>query len=105
MKSYIKDDLEWLEAKLDSIKKYIDDNPISTMKDRIISIETGRGAKEQVAATVEQQIKSIKEVLKDLPALLEALDKLRAKNDAAELKLKGDDEMPAIMKGKFQRQS
>lgn len=98
---YIGKELDWLEDQWNSLKKYVDDNPIANMTDRVISLSTGRGEKEQIAATVEKQIESVQKVLAGLPPLLEAIQALREKNTEESIKVLGDQNLPGIMKNKF----
>lgn len=100
-KGYIDKELEWLEDQWKSLQKYVDDNPISDMRDRVIRIGTGRGEKDQVTATIEAQIKSVHSVLAGLPDLLAAIEKLREKNQPIDIQIKGKEEMPWIMRDKF----
>ncbi len=71
------------------------------MTDRKIDVN----GKEQVTATIEAQIKAQKDVLKDLPFLFEALERLRRDNETEEINIKGKQEMPGIMKRKFEGQT
>lgn len=100
-KKYIGKELAWLEAKFQELQNYVDSNPIDEIKDRTIRIQGARGVTEQVVATVEQIIKSVKDVLKDLPDLLDALEKLKEKSQKDEISIRGNQEMPGLMKTKF----
>ena len=96
--SYIKEELKWLNDKLLSIRKYVDDNPIDTLKDRVITIGSGKSQREVVTATVEQILKSLRDSLKDLPPLLEAIDKLRERDESKKIIVRGKRDMPEMMK-------
>lgn len=97
-KSFIQEDLEWLESRIANLKAYVDANPIQGMADRKITIGTGRGEKEQVTATIEAQIKSVRDTLKELPALLEAVDKLREREEGKKIQVRGQSSVPSMMK-------
>jgi hypothetical protein len=71
-------ELSWLEDKAKDLQKYVDDNPISELKDRIEWKPTGKGGvMPMVIATIESQIKSIRDTQKDYVALIESINKLR----------------------------
>lgn len=95
--SYIKEELAWLDSKVKSMQQYVDSNPIDKLTDRIVTIGSSRAPREIVTANVEQQIKSIREVLKDIPPLLEAIDKLREKDEQKKIAVRGGSDVPEMM--------
>ena len=96
---YIGKELEWLEQQWQSLQDYVDANPIDRMSDRTITLNEGlKSEKETVTATIEQQITSIRNTQKDMIEIASALQELRERNPTEEIKIKGDDEMPWIMK-------
>ena len=76
--TYVSAELEWAEAKLQEWRAYIDKNPIAELKDRIEWKPTAKGgAMPMVVASIESQIKSLRDTMKEYLALLETVDKLR----------------------------
>jgi hypothetical protein len=96
--SYIEEELDWLERKAKQIKQYVDNPPISGLTDRIEKPITGVGVVEKVTATIEAQIKSKRESLKDYALILEAIDKLREREETKKVSAKGDSEIPYRMR-------
>lgn len=80
--SYVSAELEWAESKLAEWRAYIDANPINTLKDRIEWKPTSKGGTmPMVIASIESQIKSLRDTMKEYLALLEVVDKLREKEE------------------------
>lgn len=90
--TYINTELDWAEEQLASWKKYVDNNPIHELKDRIEMKPTARGGLiPMVIASIEQQGKFIQETMRNYLALLEVVDKLREKEEAkVEVRGKGE---------------
>lgn len=81
--TYVTAELEWAEAKLAEWRDYVDKNPIAELKDRIEWKPTSKGgAIPMVIASIESQIKSLRDTMKEYLALLEVVDKLREKEEA-----------------------
>lgn len=75
---YLNFNLGWLEDKAIELRSYVDDNPLDELKDRTDLRQTQAGGLVTVVvASVEKQIKSIRETLKDYAQLIEAIGKLR----------------------------
>lgn len=72
-KIYINTELDWAEERLEEWKKYIDDNPVNTLTDRIVG--------KRMTASIETQIKSIRDTMKEYLQLLEVVDSLREKEE------------------------
>jgi len=80
--SYITDELDWAEARLAEWRAYIDNNPINTLKDRIEWKPTSKGGTmPMVIASIESQIKSLRDTMKEYLALVDVVDKLREKEE------------------------
>jgi hypothetical protein len=80
--SYITDELEWAEEKLAEWRQYIDANPIASLQDRVQLKQTANGgAIPMVIASIESQVKSLRDTMKEYLALLEVVDKLREKEE------------------------
>jgi hypothetical protein len=80
--TYVSAELEWAESKLAEWRAYIDANPINTLKDRIEWKPTSKGGTmPMVIASIESQIKSLRDTMKEYLALLEVVDKLREKEE------------------------
>ncbi|HOV34635.1 MAG TPA: hypothetical protein PLS56_01425 [Candidatus Dojkabacteria bacterium] len=95
--NFIEADLEWAEQNLATWKQYIDENPIHLLKDRKDWKQLkGGGAMPVVIQTIEAQIKSIRDTMKDYLAMLDVVKKLRAE-EAAKKEARGDADVPARM--------
>jgi hypothetical protein len=96
--SYVSAELEWAEAKLAEWRAYIDNNPINTLKDRIEWKPTSKGGTmPMVIASIESQIKSLRDTMKEYLALLDVVDKLREKEEAKQ-EARGSQEINGKMK-------
>ncbi len=91
--TYVEMDLDWLEKKVQELREYCDATPISKIKDRVVS---GR-----LMATIEQQIKSVRDTLQDCAKMLEVIDKLREKEGAKGPSVRGDQELSPMEKGEI----
>lgn len=92
--SYIDMDLNWLESKANELKEYCDSKNIKTLKDRLVG--------KKVTATVEVQIKCIRETLKDCISIFEAIDKLREKdNMKVRMTSRGDRDLSPLETGEI----
>lgn len=81
--SYIELELEWLQNRSEDLKAYVDANPLAGLKDRMSYKTTSNGGSlPMVVASIESQVKSIRDTLKDYAYLCDAIDKLREKEDA-----------------------
>lgn len=98
--SYIEEELAWLEKKAVQIKSYVDNPPITGLTDRIERLDTSTGTTEKVTATVEAQLKSKREALKDYILIIEAIDKLRGQEENKQAAAKGGNEIPYRMREK-----
>jgi tetrahydromethanopterin S-methyltransferase subunit B len=92
--SFITYDLQWLEKKINELKKYVDDRPFDRLKDRTDSMG-------KVISKIEDQIKTLKDILKDLPAMLDALDKLREKEEKKLGPIRGDQTLSPFESGEI----
>lgn len=80
--TYIELELDWLQSRAEDLKSYVDANPLATLKDRLSYKTTPNGGQlPMVVASIESQVKSIRDTLKDYAYLCEAIDKLREKED------------------------
>lgn len=92
--NYISAELDWAEEQLASWKQYVDNNPMHELKDRIEMKPTARGGlMPMVIASIEQQGKFIQETMKNYLALLEVVDKLREKDEAKKVEIRGNTEL------------
>ncbi len=89
--NYIEMELDWLEAKAEELRQYCDQTPIVSITDRRVS---GR-----IAATIEQQIKSIRDTLQDYIKIIEAIEKLREKEETKKTAIRGDQELSPLESG------
>lgn len=80
--NYISAELLWAEKRLEEWKQYIDNNPINELKDRMAFKQTAKGTISLVSATIEAQIKSVRDTMKEYLQLLEIVDRLREREEA-----------------------
>lgn len=98
--NYIEMELDWLEGKAEELRSYCDSTPISSLEDRFAYRETrGGGAIPIVIQTKEQQIKSIRETLQDYIKIIEAIEKLREKEEIKKTAIRGDQELSPLESG------
>jgi hypothetical protein len=92
--TFIDVELEWAEQQLVSWKKYVDDNPIHKLKDRIkMKMTSNGGSIPMVIASIEQQGKFLQETMKNYLMLLREVDTMReAEAKKVEL-VRGDEEL------------
>lgn len=93
---YINTELDWAERRLEEWKSYIDDNPLNELKDRMALKQTAKGTISVVSATIESQIKSIRDTMKEYLQLLEVVDRLRDKEEAKK-EARGSGQVPHRM--------
>ena len=95
--TYVNAELKWAEKKLKDWKKYIDQNPINELQDRMALKQTAKGTISVVSATIESQIKSIRDTMKEYMQLLETVNNLREKEEARK-EARGNSEVPYRMR-------
>lgn len=98
-RNLITDDLDWAEEQLATWKEYIDDNPFAKLTDRIEwkSTKTG-GSIPMVIASIESQITSVRNTMKDYLSLLEVVKRLRVDDEKKQEAAKGSGDIPIRMK-------
>jgi len=95
--TYINTELDWAEEQLSSWKQYVDANPLHTLEDRIKWKETkAGGAMPMVIASIEAQGKFVQETMKNYLALLEQVEKLREKEEAKVVPVRGGVELGSM---------
>jgi ClpP class serine protease len=95
--TYINTELDWAEQQLTSWKQYVDLNPLHTLEDRIKWKETkAGGAMPMVIASIESQGKFVQETMKNYLALLEQVEKLREKEEAKKIDVRGGAELGSM---------
>lgn len=100
--SYIDMELEWLESKAQELRDYCDNNKITDLVDRVQYKETrGGGVMPMVVATIEQQIKSLRETLQDYIKIIDAINKQREVEAAKKTAARGDQKLTPFEEGKF----
>lgn len=95
--TYVNAELKWAEKKLKDWKKYIDQNPINELEDRMALKQTAKGTISVVSATIESQIKSIRDTMKEYMQLLDTVNSLREKEEAKK-QARGTGEVPHRMR-------
>src|ERR1700679_700551 len=106
--NYISYEIKKLEKYFKQLETYMDDNPPDEATDRVEMMESTRGNPiMKVIQTKEQQIKLFKETLKELPGLLENLNKLRMTVDGEvqEDEARGGHGVPGFMRNKTGKKS
>lgn len=99
--NYITAELDFAEEQLETWRKYVSDRPIDALKDRIEWKQTKSGGMmPMVIASIEAQVKSIQETLKNYLALLEIVNNLREKEEA-KIIARGGKEISGGMMGKL----
>lgn len=91
--SFIDQDIEWCEKRLQEWQKFVEDNPVNELKTQIEVVN----GKEMVVATIQARGKFIQETMKNIIAMTEALDKLREK-EAAKIEARGGGDIPFRMR-------
>jgi hypothetical protein len=101
--NYIELDLEWLETKAKEMKKYVDDRPLDKIVDRMAWKELRGGGRMPVCvATIELQVKGLRETLADYLKLIEAIGKLRETEETKKkANVRGDQELSPLEDGIF----
>jgi hypothetical protein len=93
--NYIEMELEWLEAKAEEQRAFVDSMPLSLLKDR----KDEGGEKSKVVATIEAIHKNIRETLKDYALIIEAIAKLREKEETKKQLIRGTEELTPMESG------
>jgi hypothetical protein len=94
--TYISFELDWLEAKAEELKNYVDSTPLTELKDRIHWRETRTGQMPMLTASIEAQIKSLTQALKDYAQIIEVVDNLREK-EASKAEARGGQNINGMM--------
>ena len=97
--NYIEADLKWAEKRLKEWRKYIDDNPLDKLEDRMAFKQTAKGTISMVSATIESQIKSIRDTMKEYLQLLDVVNKLREGEEAKKIESRGKQEVTPFEDG------
>jgi hypothetical protein len=96
--TYINAELEWAEQKLVEWKNYVDSNPFHEMKDRIEWKPTAKGGMmPMVVASIEAQIKCVRDTMKEYLLLLEQVEKMRQAEEHKKKEVKGGADRPSRM--------
>jgi len=96
--TYINAELEWAEQKLLEWRQYVDDNPFQSMKDRIEWKPTSKGGMiPMVIASIESQIKCVRDTMKEYLLLLEQVERMRQVEENKKVDVKGGEKRPARM--------
>jgi hypothetical protein len=95
--TYVSAELDWAEEQLSSWKQYVDANALHQLKDRIEWKPTAKGGMlPMVIASIESQGKFVQETMKNYLALLEQVDKLREKEEAKAVPVRGGVELGSM---------
>lgn len=97
--AYLNSKVDWLRKKADEMQKYVDDRPLDKLVDRIEWKPTSKGGMiPMVIQSIEGQVKLIKEIIKELPVILEAIDKLEEVEEAKKKTAIGGGDVPVRMR-------
>lgn len=97
---YIEAELDWANQKLEEWKSYVDKNPFDTMKDRIEWKPTAKGGTmPMVVASIESQIKCVRDTMKEYLILLDQVNKMRSA-EIAKKEARGGKIVPPSMQKK-----
>lgn len=89
--NYIELELKWLEKKAEELKTYCDNNNIADLTDRMVA--------GKVVSKIEEQIKCVRETLQDYIKIIEAVDKLRNKEEDTKIAVRGGKELSPLELG------
>lgn len=96
--SYVEFELEWLEEKAKQLKAYVDAHPFDELDDRVVWKSTSNGGSMPlIASTIEAQLKSLIQALKDYTQIIEGIDKLKDK-EAAKTEARGSQGINGLLK-------
>lgn len=91
-------ELKKFSEKINELQEYLENNKIEALSDRIDKKETKNGGTiTTVLASIEDQIKLQLVVMKDLPNMLDSLDKLREKEEKELAEARGSVEINGMM--------
>lgn len=99
--NYIAYELKKLEKYFKQLQEYLNNNPPDKAEDRIEMMESTRGNPIiKVIQTKENQIKLFKETLKEMPGILEGINRLRKAVDGEEedKEVRGGHGVPGFMR-------
>lgn len=98
--SYVDLELLWLETKAAEIKTYVDARPLDKLEDRVAWKEVrGGGRMPVVVATIEQQVKSLREMLLDYVKIIDAISKAREGEEQKKKAVRGGQSLSPLEQG------
>lgn len=102
-KTFIDLELDWLEQKVKEWMDLIDSySPFSDIEDRVHTEVNAKGIPIiRVIAKKEDTIKTIGNILKDLPTMMAALDTLRERRETSSMETRGGSTIPGLMQNKM----
>lgn len=99
-------DLDWMETHLSEMKKYVEANPLSTIKDRTEVVMSAKGTPViKVVATKEAQIRELRSTLKEALIMIRELEELREQRATKEIEVRGGGQINGLLKEKFNAES
>lgn len=103
---YTLKDLDWLEIQLMEMKKYVEANPLSGLRDRTEVVMSAKGTPViKVVATKETQIRELRTTLRDVVMMLGELERLREERAVQEMQVRGGGEINGLMRKKLENES
>jgi len=88
--TYVGQELEWLEKKAQELRKYVDDRPFDTLRDRDFFKQTANGGVvHMLASTVESQRADLTKALKEYAEVIKVINDMREQEDKKQQMRKG----------------
>jgi hypothetical protein len=99
--NFILEDLDWLEAKLNDMRAYVDNHPFETLVDRTEIVMSAKGTPViKITANIEAQNRELRAMLKDYLSWLPEINRLRAERADAQMEIRGGGDVPGMMKNR-----
>lgn len=87
---FVSAELDWAEERLEEWKKYIDNNPVSELKDREGTRATAKGGQmPYTIASIEAQGKFLQETMKNYLSLLKEVNHMREAVEQKKINARG----------------
>ena len=88
--NYIAYELEFLEKKAEELKQYVEANPFNNLVDRVHWRETKTGSMPMLTASIEAQLKSLTQALKDYADIITRIDSMRKLEEDKQKAVRGN---------------
>lgn len=99
--NFILENLDWLEAKIKDMEKYVDNHPFETLIDRTEIVMSAKGTPViKITANIESQMRELRATIKDYLSWLPEINRLRAERADAQMEIRGGGDVPGMMKNR-----